>query len=44
VPIAWREVTAKLRPDAWTVATLPRRLARLARDPWEGYARCAQRL
>lgn len=35
VPVSWREVTPRLRPDQWTVATLPRRLARLTRDPWE---------
>src|ERR1043166_2997208 len=34
MPIAWDELGPKLRPDAFTVLTAPRRLARLRRDPW----------
>lgn len=37
-PLTWREVTAKLDPAAFTLASVPKRLARLKRDPWEGFA------
>ncbi|HUQ01402.1 MAG TPA: non-homologous end-joining DNA ligase [Kofleriaceae bacterium] len=44
VPIAWREVTSKLRSDQWTVRDLRRRLARLRVDPWADYWSCTQEL
>jgi bifunctional non-homologous end joining protein LigD len=37
VPIAWDELSARTKPDRWNVRTLPRRLQRLARDPWAGF-------
>ena len=43
-PVTWREVTAKLDPAAFTVMTVPARLARLRTDPWTGFADIAQRL
>lgn len=33
-PIRWDELNATLRPDQYTVANLPRRLAALKADPW----------
>ena len=42
MPIAWDMLTTRLRPAAFTVATVPRRLARLHGDPWAGYWRCRQ--
>lgn len=44
VPVSWREVTPRLRPDAWTVRNLGKRLARLRTDPWAGYWTAKQRL
>jgi bifunctional non-homologous end joining protein LigD len=43
-PVAWSEVAAGIRPNAFTVATLPKRLAQLERDPWAGMMRSRQRL
>jgi bifunctional non-homologous end joining protein LigD len=43
-PVTWREVTAKLDPAAFTLATVPKRLARLKQDPWAGFADAARTL
>jgi bifunctional non-homologous end joining protein LigD len=43
-PLAWREVTARLDPASFTLATVPKRLARLKRDPWEDFSSQAQPL
>jgi bifunctional non-homologous end joining protein LigD len=42
VPLAWSELGA--RPPLWTLATVPRRLQRLRRDPWDGYWSSPQRV
>lgn len=33
-PLAWDELGAELRPEAFDVSTIPARLASLERDPW----------
>ena len=43
-PLTWDEVTPKLDPAAFTVRSVPARLARLRKDPWEGFATTAQSL
>ena len=43
-PVTWREVTAKLDPAGFTIATVPKRLARLKADPWDGFDSAARRL
>jgi bifunctional non-homologous end joining protein LigD len=43
-PLAWREVTARLDPASFTLATVPKRLARLKRDPWEDFSAQAKPL
>jgi bifunctional non-homologous end joining protein LigD len=44
MPVAWRAVTPKLDPAAFTVATVPALLARQKKDPWEGFAASARPL
>ncbi|MBV9784073.1 MAG: DNA ligase D [Acidisphaera sp.] len=43
-PVAWEEVTPKLDPSAFTVRTVPDRLARLRKDPWAEFEAVNQRL
>ncbi len=43
-PLRWDELTAKLRPDGYTVANIGRRLASLKTDPWEGYFDTSQEI
>jgi bifunctional non-homologous end joining protein LigD len=42
-PLAWTELGRKTRPE-YTLATLPRRLSRLTKDPWAGYERARRPL
>ena len=37
VPLRWSELSGRIRPDSYTVATLANRLRRLKDDPWDGY-------
>jgi DNA primase len=43
-PLAWDEVTAKLDPSAFSVLTVPGRLAKLKQDPWVDFASTQQHL
>jgi bifunctional non-homologous end joining protein LigD len=43
-PLTWKEVEDGVRSDAFTVRTLPERLAALAQDPWEELGRVKQSL
>ena len=36
-PVSWSEVTPSLDPEHFTPATVQRRLAKLKKDPWEGF-------
>jgi bifunctional non-homologous end joining protein LigD len=44
VPLTWDELGSKSQEDSFTVATVPKRLASLKRDPWHDYAGTKQRL
>ena len=37
MPLRWSELGGHIRPDTYTLRTLPNRLRRLEGDPWEGY-------
>jgi bifunctional non-homologous end joining protein LigD len=37
VPVAWDELSPRLRPERHTVRSVPRRLRALRADPWRGY-------
>jgi bifunctional non-homologous end joining protein LigD len=41
-PLAWDELSPDVRPDAFTMHTVPQRLARLHSDPWAGLAQSRQ--
>jgi bifunctional non-homologous end joining protein LigD len=43
MPIAWDELTPRLRPERWTMKSVPRFL-RTRRDPWADYVRTRQML
>ncbi len=44
VPLAWEELSARLRPERFTLTTVPRRLRSLGSDPWAGYEAARGRL
>jgi bifunctional non-homologous end joining protein LigD len=44
VTLTWKELTARLDPASFTIRTVPRRLARLPRDPWSDYWNIRQKL
>ena len=43
-PLTWEELGAQKISNAFTVENLPKRLARLRRDPWDGIGRLKQAL
>jgi bifunctional non-homologous end joining protein LigD len=43
-PVSWQEVEGGTRPDAFTITSLPDRLARQRRDPWAELAGLRQSL
>ncbi|WP_110598121.1 DNA ligase D [Salinicola lusitanus] len=43
-PIRWEELGPKMRADHYTLANLPRRLASLKHDPWQGFDDARERL
>jgi bifunctional non-homologous end joining protein LigD len=43
-PLAWDELSPKLQPAQFTVQTVPKRMASLGSDPWEGFPAVRQKL
>jgi len=44
VPVTWEELSPARKPDRFTIATVPARLARLRADPWKRYWKTKQRI
>jgi bifunctional non-homologous end joining protein LigD len=44
VTLTWAELTPSLDPVAYTIVTVPKRLARLRKDPWADYWTTRQKL
>ena len=44
VPVSWDELRPSLSAAAHTIGSVPSRVARLARDPWQGYWTSRQKL
>ena len=44
VPVTWDEVKPGLDPSAFTIRTVPERLKRMKKDPWNGFSILAQTL
>ena len=44
VPLTWEELASQKTSNAFTVANVPKRLARLRRDPWDKIGRIKQSL
>jgi bifunctional non-homologous end joining protein LigD len=36
-PLAWDELTARIKPNKYDIRNLPKRLDKLVRDPWESF-------
>ena len=43
-PLSWKELSPRLKPERFTVETLPKRLATLSADPWDGFFTLRQSL
>jgi bifunctional non-homologous end joining protein LigD len=43
-PVTWKEVEDGIRGDAFTIVSLPQRLKRLRRDPWQGLLQVKQQI
>ena len=44
MPLRWEELRPSTQPRAFSVTTVPQRLARLGEDPWKSYWSCRQRV
>ncbi len=43
-PLAWEELTPKIKSTQFTLKTLPKRLAKLKKDPWQDFFKIKQKL
>lgn len=43
-PLAWHELSVRIKPNGFTVKNVPQRLAKLKADPWEGFFKVRQSL
>ncbi|HEY3393041.1 MAG TPA: DNA ligase D [Lacipirellulaceae bacterium] len=42
VPLAWEELSTRTKPDMYNINNLPKRLAKLTSDPWDGFSSTRQ--
>jgi len=43
-PLSWDELSGKIRSDTFTIQNLPQRLAKLKKDPWQGFFEIKQQI
>lgn len=44
VPLAWEELSTRIKSDSFNIFNLPARLEKLKKDPWEGFLTLHQKL
>jgi len=44
VPLSWKELSARIKPDQFQIDEVKKRLAQLRKDPWDGFFEVKQRI
>jgi bifunctional non-homologous end joining protein LigD len=44
VPLSWKELSARIKPDQFQINEVKKRLARLRNDPWDGFFETKQKI
>ena len=43
-PLAWEELTSNLKPSSFTIETVPQRLKKQKKDPWQDFSKTKQKI
>lgn len=43
-PLAWQELTGKLKLSSFTIDTVPQRLKKQRKDPWQDFSKIKQKI